>query len=836
MPGSYQFTPGIPIDATNARIRTPKIKIITPGGGATLGKYAQALRVEWARNNAFNKASIVLNDKRVGYAAGLNDESKIKPGSRVVIKGVDNIGGSSETNVLFDGRIMNIVHRWDDPADESVTVTAVGKRYDFFRHVIFGQIGYMASEETGEETETEGPYGGLGFFNGLPCIFNPKEFHKNVEPSEKKKGGKEQIGNSRKNTSAYKVNAFIGPERVFDCDPYSLSEPDSEGRSLAWSAYQMVQYVIAFMSIDPLNLGALPIDLPRIGDDIPFLLGASNGMESEYPLNVNVQNLPGNEAITRICAAAGFDWWVDPTEGNNIKFWRKGTGNLGKNSRFYFGDVSDGLAHTVAITNPPILTTSWNVNSGEITFNHLAVADTFISVTERCRVQNVFLLRKGWSDKINEFFVDVIGAGDDLEDEEKNTNQGKQTVFKYKDFETVRIIRQNVPGHGMGIMLVKRAGFNNARAGGIFEFGRKWVFDEPGRMADERNEDRPPYNFVVSGLRKVRDTTYCFGAPRPFLSRNIQQNFLGEAIPPRIHFGKYHPDQTSTKIEEDKKAKGSGNVGGIHKRTHTGTKPATNPFETGVEGKDGAARYPFTNKRGSVKVLKNVGGISIDGGNLEYWGFTIDPDTKKIFAFPPAVLGTIQHDQGIPVVSRKVLAQTFPFARRKVDGTRFKYRQVRAQDPTVLEESAKDDGSEEEAEGPDPTDETLIEEIDESDLLEEFTEAHIDSLATLRASGRVSIPTITTEYKLGDRINKLKGRMDFFAYVPNITFDLVNQTTEVTLESEAFKLIANTPAPVGTAEARKRQERIEQSLSPFGEVNSRASLDEARRTSGETPK
>jgi hypothetical protein len=807
---SFAGKTGLSINEHCAIDPFPKVTIKASGGFKD-NRYTQAARIEWQRNNSFNKATIILNDRRAGYGGKLDVDDPIKVGALVEIK----ILTSSGTETFFEGRVMNISHRWADPDNEEVTLSLVGKRYDFFRHTIFGQLGYMASGETGEEV-TSGPFGGHGWFNALPCIFNPRDFVKEVEGITTGLTA-ETVGNARKSITG--VVAGIGMPKVFECDPYATGE----GRAEKWTAYEMVQYVLGFMALDPVAQ-AMPIklvtgdgsggsgsggggstDLPSIGLDFPFALGDPRGLSSETPNNVSIDGLNCMEAITKICSSAGYDWWVNPTNAT-IEFWPKGKGF--EKRKFYFKDLSpDGVVNDDVVPASPAdlraSKVSWNVISGEITFNHLAIADTYVSTTERCRVQNYFIMRKLWSDEVNKTITDVLEKADQPD------SSGKEVVVKPKTFRTISEIRAS-RGGGVLNLRVYRANPHISKKGTLEDWGRRWGFDEVGRLKDETGDDRLAYGFHGRGLVSLEEladidvdsggSTYCFGNPRPILPRNVEKNEDGDNIAPKIVFGKFLPAQDAVKKEDNVKGQNLKLDQIQHK--HEGHSDIAGAEGNNEDGGDGETRHPWGSKTGSVRILKNVGGLQLTGGVLEASTMTWDEKLDRLVLFPPAVLGTIQHDQGLPVGRRKIFLGGFPFARRKIDGSRFKCRKVFANDKRSLEKLASDTGI---TKSDAALVKAIIDERQDTDLAR-LLERHIDDIASLRAAGRISVPTITAEYVLGQQIHEIADRLDFIAVIPSIAFDLTTNTTEITLESEAYRVISNVPIPVGTDGTRSLRE------------------------------
>jgi hypothetical protein len=751
----------------------------------TFGIRSEVLSVEWARDSSFSRAVVRLHGKRVGFSSGLSDESAIAVGDRLIIR-VRPEGVHSSSVDIFHGRILNITHTWSDPDSETVDVMAVDLRYDMFREAIFGQLAVGVDETTGLETKS-GPYGGLNFLSGLPCLFNPKELEKNIEGLDEPTNEVNKVrGNARKITGFSAEQPF-----VFDCFPFAPEGEEDDAdkdRGIRWSAYEMLRYLYLYMveppvsAIDDLLEDEAP--LPAFLNPDFVGLGAGEGLDDEFPTNISVEGENGMEAFTTVCDAAGFSWWFDPVEAE-LRFWRRGVGR-GKNF-FYLEDTSDGLSPDEAVTLPELVTASWNVSAGEIVFNHMGIIDAFIGVTERQRIQQIYPLRKGWSDRVHRIFVDVLRQSPSEEFDVVAQPQGthESTIYKLKgDFTGLRLIRHQ-DGKKIAIALtVDDKALMKSKKGAIFDFGRKWVTDEAGRGKSVTGAARTPYGYNKIGFGKIGGSTYCI-APRPFLGRNNQTDELGEQYGPVVFFGKFHPAQTNESSDKSRTS------------DLRATLDSLGPGAFLKEDEGGSKHYPFVGKQGATHFLKNIGGIRIDGGNLEYYGFTWDAERQEMFAFPPIALATCEHDQGAVKYIRKDLSRFF-FARRKFDGSRFKFRKILAEDARkyIPPSRASDDPIHPGGEGSGvPPSTEILQDVDESDQMLEFMTTQIDGSAFLRAAGRVTIPTITTDYRLGDRVAGLRGRItDFLAVIVAIRFDFTTMSTEISLETEAFNVRGNNLA------------------------------------------
>lgn len=782
---STSLLPGI--TAKEARIERPIVKVTisgAPGAPAIPPDRIQATRVEWHTGATPSRATILLHGLRVGSSKALI------AGAKVTISFVR----ADTTSVIFIGRVIDMRQSFAS-SEESIELVCVDRRWDLWREVVFGQLGFMASSDTGEESSSAGPVSGLGFFNALPTLFNPKEAELEGEPEYRRTAGGDKAfrigGNARVRAGSISPADPL-PSYVFDCDggaPFPKGSPGTRG--IPWSAGAMIEYLFKWGLFELLGkVPGLGLGTPLQDDDLKDLmkLGASVGLEAVTPFNQDVTGDAVTEAVEKVAQAAGFNWWWDPAL-KMIEFWNAGKGR-GVEKVFHLAPAPDGVATDGAVVLGKIDVATWNVDSGEISTNQQGVVDTWIGTTERIQVQNVFPLVRGWSDRVNEAFLAAVESTEKKPVSVVTADEAVVKKFPLKDH--IIFTKKLMDNNNLFAIEVTPDPTAKSMGGDVdgspHDFGKKWIFDETGSLLDINQEPRKPFHFgpKAMGFPVIHGSTYCLG-PRPLLSRSVQSDQHGERFPPQVYFSKF----LSNLLDRDV-AKNTGLGAVIHVATRINGQEKKATVGSGESAKE---VYPFRDKGGSIEILKHRGGIRLRG-QIALRVMTLDPKTLKLYVFPPRVLGTVQHDQGIPRVVRSPFV--FPRrARRWLDGSRFRARIAYAEDGRIATKGATDkeiydkDSGDAVPEGSERLAKKPFEpgfpgyRINEADKLKEQLERRLDRMAPERASGRVRIPTLTVEYKPGDDVLGIRGRaLTFHGIVGGVTFDLVDLNTDIEIASE----------------------------------------------------
>jgi len=538
--------------------------------------------------------------------------------------------------------------------------------------------------------------------------------------------------------------------------------------------------------------------LPVLASIERITLGADRGLEHVYPANVDVQGLRVSEAITKICRAAGFSWWLNPgDDGSVMEFFR--TGSPGPDSRaFYLGALAGAKHGTYSdpdeLSEPlsfPIVdgtgdAEGWNIDDIDINYDFRDFVGTIIGVTSPIKIQNFFPLRKGWSKEIFLKFVDPLIKSSVAQAAESQDSEAREFTLLITPTKGAKA------GQSFRYELMQKTGSQESSLGTTsasaqsekgkltgfdspWALFRRWITDETGRVLDMKGESRAPYRFNKRGLIPIRGSGYMV-KPRPFLSQNIVASRDGDRQPPRSYFAKFFPGATSRK-------KGDA----LH------FKEARIDFfrSPTLDSKVGGDYYPYGVKKGNIRTLKGVSGIMIDGGNLNLMNITIDPAKNKIFVFNPLVWGAVTHDQAfvtdISFILKIGVAAT---GRRLLDGKRFRCDFVLAVDPYAV---ADNEQREDDATGPiwDDYEGDVIKDysVNELDKLTEEMLLETDVYGSPKSTIRASIPTITDAYELGVKVTGISKRFEFGAgggtnSVVGVSFDLKGMNTTVNVESE----------------------------------------------------
>jgi hypothetical protein len=799
---AYKLTDATGFVASGGLMALPKVSITGEAGGK-LGTYARASSVLWRRNSAFSTADVEVVDARISDAIRLGSATGIDVGSSIKIK-VDDV-------LIFQGYIMrqNLTasQGTGKTKNERITLKCVDYKFDLYREVIFGQIGVQSDGSTGKEASDGGLYGGgCGWFSGLRTVFNDRTFAKNQESAVSKSTlGTEVYGNGRTTPAgAFASAGTAKPRLVFDGDYYALSKEEGDladiksKRNLPWSAWDMLTYVIAFCYEPPWGkVGVLPGEavLPEVVASTRIILGDKNDMEKVFPVNVDITGLRGTDAITKICSAAGFNWWLEPPDtsgASKIVVWR--TGDPGpKSLEFFMGGGGSGVARPpgglyrlldAPLTYPLVDVEKWNVDDISVDLDYTTMVGTIIGTTQRIRVQNIFPLVKGWAN--TKWFTFVTKAALDgttkkLEDSGQNREPHVFPFKSAKDGEgkTIRFFVKGVTG-GVQIHLDRDGSSEDAfEDDSIAAVFRRWITDETGRIKTSNDEERDPYKFFVSGLVEEGGSGYMV-KPRPFLSQNILSSLDGERRPPQIGFPKYTPAQAGESTSVDI-------LGGDKKNPRDGeTRDRKKIFHGEKE------YYPFGVKRGQFRILRDTSGMYIEGGYLDLMNITFDPEKNKITILPPICLGSVEHDQ-----AKLALAIYFAGvgklapARRWMDGKRFVVDRIYA---TEFNKSPSPLQISEGAEGANVAKGTaaIVKEIDESGKLKTELDKEDGFYKAPKVTMRARIPTITKAYLLGDKITGISGRLTLTSAelpansIVGVQFNLTSMNTTISVESEVL--------------------------------------------------
>ena len=765
--------------------------------GAKLGTYSRPTSVLWRRNNAFSTAELEIIDARIVDANRLG--SGIDVGEPVKIK--------ADTDFIFAGYVMkqsmSAAGGTGTTKQETVKLQCIDYRYDLLREVIIGQIGVQANGDTGEEATEDGPYGGgVAWFSGLRCVFNDRTFAKNIETAIAKDAvGDTKLGNGRTVPSgAFSSLGGDKPTKIFDGNYHVLNleggdpaEIVGDGRVNAWSAWDMIKYVLAYCYDPPFSkeevMGADKAE-PVFVESTRIVLSASpNGMTEIFPVNVDVQGLDGVAAITKICAAAGYSWWLEPdSEGgaSKIVVWR--TGSPGSASKsFYMGSGGSGVPRGLYrnLTAPldyPLITTKWNVDEINVDIDYTRVVGTLIGTTQNIRVQNVFFLVKGWANSV--FFRFVTSTAIEAKKTLSGSADKEAKTFTFKEGKDTagQTIRYFIHKLGSNVTIsLDRDGSSEGLLDGdtIASIFRRWITDDTGIVKTPDDKERAPYKFHVAGLTEENGGLYMV-KPRPFLSTLLSAPDSGDKRPPKIGFPKFDPEQASvifTSLPDETEIR---NKRGEIARDRAKLDAAGKKF------------YPFGSKKGQIRILRETSGCFIEGGFLDLQNVTIDAKTNKITMFNPAALAAVEHDQAKLVVSSCIttIGDIKP-SRRWIDGRKFVVDRIYAEQFNDTPSPDRVD------EGDDPVDVSAgdVDAIDATDESAKFKDELDESCgyySAPKASMRVKIPALTTAYKPSEKIVSVEGASGSVRLalegasntVVGVQFNLLQRYTTVSVESE----------------------------------------------------
>jgi len=780
---------------SGGRIALPAVSSVAESGAA-LGSFARPTSVLWRRNNAFSTADLEVIDARIIDSNRLG--SGIDVGEPVKVK--------ASGDYIFAGYVMkqsmSASGGVDASKNEKVTLQCIDYKYDLFREVIIGQIGVQANGTTGEEATEGGPYGGgVAWFSGLRCVFNDRTFAKNLETVEDKEVlGASKLGNGRSVPSGAFSDLGGGkPLKIFDGNHHVINKEGGSpvdivggGRINAWSAWDMLTYILAYCYAPPFSKADIfdPVMPVFVSKTRVILSESKNGLDEIYPVNVDVQGLTGSDAITKVCAAAGYSWWLEPDKAggaSKIVVWRTGSpGNPSKS--FYMGSGGSGMPRGLYrnLTAPldyPLVTTKWNVDDISIDIDYIGVVGTVIGTTQNIRVQNVFFLVKGWANSVFFKFVSSVAIEASKALPGSASKEARTFTFKSGKDTAGKTIRYFVHKLGSNVTIsLDRDGasddtfFDGDSISSVF---RRWITDDTGIVKGPDDSDRAPYKFHVAGLTETNGGLYMV-KPRPFLSALLSTPLSGDRRPPKIGFPKFDAEQSDVILVDT-----SDDPGFIkNKRSEI----ARDRAKLDAAGKK---FYPFGSKKGQIRILRDTSGCFIEGGFLDLQNITIDPKTNKITMFNPAALAAIEHDQAVVTVSSFTtsIGDIMP-SRRWIDGRKFVVDKIYAtqlNDTPSPDRVDAGDTARDASDGTDP-----FRGVDESAKLK----AEIDSASSYyrspKASMRVKIPTITTAYKLGDKIISVEGaggaiRLSLEGTsntVVGVQFNLLQMDTTVSVENE----------------------------------------------------
>lgn len=791
---SFKITDEAGFVSEDGFIDLPKVTITVKD--TSLGLYVKAGSILWKRNSEFSTAEVEVDDKRIDSTNMLGDGLTV--GAEIVI----SAGGE----VLFSGYIMSQSMRasqgTDQIKDESIVYKCVDYKYDLYREVIIGQVGKQASPDTGEEMKTGGLYGsGEGWFTGLDCVFNDRTFAKNAESTWSHGPAIGRHGNGRKEKEPSPSAAF---SVIFDGDYFAFNTvaveevPDAT-RNISWSAWDMINYVMSYCYKPPYTLASV-IGTGDIDDFFAepeliivetkrIILDIANGMDAAFPEGVDVQGLRATDALTKICGSCGYHWTLEPTAGASVlKVWRTGT-SLSSKKLFLAGGEGTGyptgLYNTGIAKNafPLVNKVKWNIDDLDINIDYTTVIGCLIGTTQNIRIQDIFGLKKGWT---NDIFFDLVkkalisatktstGALD-LEEpvyHEADSADTKKTIRYTIQLLTNNMVQLNIQNSD------EQEGLKSGKQDSIFSIFRRWITDETGMLLDPAGAKRRPHNFTVNGLIVTHGSTYMV-KPRPFLNNNLATARSGDATNPRTFFPKVTHGQKAEIIPADKI---DGKVD-VRDELNRSISPKV---------KGGKEFHPYGAKKVSVKVLDNSSGIFIEGP-LQLANMTIDPTGKTIHTLSPIVLGAVEHDQAGLIIDRSLAvigkAGKMIAGRRWIDGKQYKIDRVQALETTGYSSPSQIEAG---ATAKIATAESHLAaySIDETSKLAADLTAMKDYYNAPIISMRVRIPTITTAYKIGTSITGIESRIDFTSpgvcCIVGVNFDLRQMNTTISVESEVM--------------------------------------------------
>jgi len=534
-----------------------------------------------------------------------------------------------------------------------------------------------------------------------------------------------------------------------------------------WTAKDGVSYIKKFVSKHPMGIASA-----IAGKDIDF-----GDLTDLADIRMGDMNVNGNNclaALTTITRKAGVSYWYNP-ETKLLEFWRNRKGR--KLKKLVFASVPDGLSPGVAVTLKSILIDPWNITAADVNFDFLNTYKSFVGATERCIIQSFFPLRKGWADAFQKEILDLAGKFPSL-----RRADGTTKLFPKVDKKFLKFF--NAEGKILSMLVPDDQHDEFART-----FGRLWVTDEAGKLKDLSGNPRGPYPYALLGLSKIDGRSYMI-KERPFMARLLDLDASGEPLKPMPGFAKFAPG-----------------VRGRDAADQIAKKNVPLQQRSGIfVGLSETGKFPFSVKGGKVRILKKIGGLSIDGGQLHWRVFSFTPGDSKgkpptMTAFPPVIIAAIQHDQAKLV---KLPGAALPFPRRFFDGNRFKFRKklVSGKVPggkkaldareTAYSKTVHPPGKGEGTAKAFSIDDVIEEPVDESPAMAEKMTALLADNAKPAVRGSFTIPVITTVYQPGDRITGVEGRLPnallgFRGTVVSVTFDFVAMTTQFSVESESFK-------------------------------------------------
>jgi len=800
---SFSITDTVGFVDKDGKIDLPIITVIAKD--SLLGFYVKAGNVNWKRNSEFSTAEIEIVENRIDKDTYLGSEF-LAVGTEIAISASLSDGTKS---ILFSGYIMAQSLRAsggsDDSKDETIILKCVDYKYDLYREIIIGQVGIQADDD-GTEAVSGGIYGaGSGWFTGLPCVFNDRTFSKLAESSWSHFGIISPHGNGRKSPAVGAGDSFgILPEIIFDGDYFALNIKSFGGappadRNIAWSAWDMIKYVMFYCYSPPYSFEDAVADAGPFGGGAPvedifvetkrIILGPPTGMDDLYPETIDIQGLRATDAITKICQSVGYNWWLEPTESASIlNVWR--TGLATKAIKIFMGSGGSGMpvglyniASTGPLAYPLVNKEKWNIDDIDINVDYTQVIGALIGTTQNIRVQNAFYLRKGWTSEVWFEIIKKVSVADATTGNDQiklegmsgtfidGESTGKSTRYEWQRLQNNMIkIRINNLAEDEAIKLKGQDSF--------FSTMRRWITDETGLITTTKDEKRDPFNFIPT-LFKVNGSTYMI-KPRPFLSRNIATAKSGDPSPPKTYFPKFSPGQTKeAQLAVDFVSENIDLRETIDKDKST-------------IKKDGKDFYPFGSKKGSVRILEDRSGIFLESGDLNMVNVTIDPKTNKISFLAPMVIGAVEHDQAGLVIKRGLFSigkiGTMMSGRRWVDGKKYRIDIVNAIDTTtsVSPEQAKAGATA--IASPSLASYSIAEKI----KMGLDIDSDIPYFTVPIISMRARIPTISIAYKPGNSIFGIVDRLDFTpepfsaCIIVAIQFDLKSMNTIISVESEVM--------------------------------------------------